>query len=199
MAGAKVAVTANPANPAARFDGVFANAKKPYNPNPTKVEDYTTDEFGMSKGMASIARSSEQMTDQEYWLAVARMSKTSDDAPDVIRGTVTEPEVLHEGGSIDTPNPVNASAKGQDNALVVTPSFAGGEQIAELIKLKMKLHDLTDKLAGAEVGRQPLEKAKDSTKKPGQDVMKKIHALMKQIDELSNDLIPGTVEKDAQS
>lgn len=200
----------------AQKDGIFAKSKKPNNPAPTKIADYINEDFnpadyGMSPEMVALASNSEKMSDQDYWAAVAQIARVDAVNPQAPSRSEEQPArrttpgpfgeapegILQEAGSIDTPNPVNASAKGQDNALVPTQGWAGGDVLAKLEKMKLELHELGDKLAGS--GADWNEKPKVSTDKPGQDVMKKIHSLWKQIDELSSSLAPGTVQKDSLS
>lgn len=80
-------------------------------------------------------------------------------------------------------NPVRASTRGVDANNRVTPSFAGGEELIELHKMKEQLQKLEDKLAA-----DPMVENKGAKK-----VMSQIDALWKQIDELSNTLSPDFV------
>lgn len=146
----------------AEKEGVFSKLRGPYTPAAQdRPEDFTS-----YRGMPG------KVDDSHYWNALARHGKH--DAPDVF-------DLLHEG-KVETPNPVDTSTFGMDQASVVTPNWINGEDLLKLNKMKLDLHDLGDKLAAADTN---IEESK------AKGIWGQIKSLQEKIDELSDSLSPN--------
>lgn len=156
--------------------------------------------------------------DTKYWNQVYRLSKYGNDTPDVIDETLneqtskvtgvgTEEPVASEpqGKLRDTPsksslgekgaelgntaNPVEPPSRGEDQRKHVTPEWADGKSLRELVYMKHNLYNLEVKINSS---------PKFGAYGPDSPVIKKVQTqideLKHKIDELSNSLSPDFVQ-----
>ena len=161
-------------------DGLFDDAPKPNKPSsPPDLSDYD-DESLPDKPVDGMLNE----VDAKYWNSVYKMSTNQGDAPDVVNELSSKeaPNAKELGQRAmvvaNEPNPVRINTVGKDQD--ARSDASASEAFQKLTELKKELHLIGNKLA----------EMKDSNLDA---IYSKFEKIQKQMDELSDSLVPNYV------
>jgi len=194
----------------AQEKGIFPTEPKEQEINP---QVYQTDYFGNVRKTGKETVSLNEC-DAKYWQQVYKLSNHSGEAPDILKeqtskidGIGTEEPLASQpqGKTRDVPskdalgvkgaelgntaNPIEPPSRGEDQRKKVTPEWADGKGLREIVYMKHNLYNLEVKL-----NSNPKFGAYGDEAPEIKKIQTQIDELKHKIDELSNSLSPDFIQ-----
>jgi hypothetical protein len=171
---------------------------------------YSSDYFGNVRVKEGEKNVTLNECDTKYWNQIYRLSRHQGDTPDLlseqavkikddplgseaqgkVRDTPTKDELGTKGAELgNTANPVYPDSRGEDQRKKVTPDWADGDGLRELVDMKHMLYKLETK-----INAHPKFGAYGAESPEIKKIQTQIDELRHKMDLLSNDLSPNFIK-----